>query len=89
MVDPKETKEKIHGLHRLREEKEMAERANGEVSQETGIEASGDAIAIADSIYAGLTEIARAITLLAKNGSVDEEEPVLPRTYLDGSPINE
>lgn len=61
------------------DEKE-AERGGG------AVEASGDAIVIGESIYAGLSEIAGAIEKLAKALTGDDEPPVESETYLDGKP---
>jgi len=55
------------------------------------ISASGDAIVIADAIFAGFTELARAIDRLSaavrQDGSEDELEPESLGTYLDGTKI--
>lgn len=54
--------------------------------KEKEIKPSDDAIAIADAIFAGLTEIARAIDRYRESMNTDEDgEPVLSTTYLDGS----
>lgn len=55
------------------------------------ISASGDAIVIADAIFAGFAELARAIDRLSaavrQDGSEDELEPESLGTYLDGTKI--
>lgn len=52
-------------------------------------EASEDALAIADAIYAGLSELARSIDRFtaAFNGDGEPEQDRLGETYLDGSPM--
>ena len=62
-----------------------------EETDQIEIDASGDAIIIGESIrYLGdcLRDIAGAVRELAKAYKSDgEEEPEMPSTYLDGSPI--
>jgi hypothetical protein len=55
------------------------------------VEATGDAIVIAESIYAGLSEIAQAIrdvnkTLKAQDAE-DYGSPQEVETYMDGTPV--
>ena len=58
---------------------------------EGSVEATGDAIIIAESIIAGLSEIAgaiREINKTLKEQNADEYgDPVEPQSYMDGSPI--
>lgn len=60
-----------------------------EAPGEKGEEASESALAIADAIYAGLTEIARAIDRVARELGDGDMEPREPDTYLDGTPRGE
>ena len=54
----------------------------GEVRE---IEASGDAIIIADAIYGGLAEIAAGLRAIAKALEGEEGEPQEEEYYLDGT----
>jgi hypothetical protein len=50
-----------------------------------GLQASGDAILISESIYAGLKEIADAIRLVAVNLSEEQTESQEEEFYIDGT----
>lgn len=57
-------------------------------SSEEAAEISGDALAIADAIFAGLTEIAGAIRELSRSINNEEQEaPAEKETYLDGGAL--
>lgn len=53
---------------------------------ETEVEASGDAIVVAEAIFAGLSEIAKSIDRLtaAMYAPSDDDIPEVPTSYLDG-----
>lgn len=70
----------------MREETEMA---NGEITgsaSENGIEATGDAIIIADAIERGLGAIAEAVRMVTRGLMGEDAEPVEESDfYLDGT----
>ena len=62
--------------------------ADGEVREsEDEVEASGDAVVIAEAIYAGLSKIAQSLDRIAKILSDDYEgdNPEEISSYMDGS----
>lgn len=56
---------------------------------ETEVEISADAIAIADAIFAGFTELAGAVRELARsmNDGMSPDEEQRTERYLDGSKV--
>lgn len=56
-------------------------------TSEGTVEASGDALVIADAIYAGLSEIAKAIKSMNEDIGSDYGEPEVAETYLDGTRV--
>lgn len=62
--------------------------ADGEVREsEDEIEASGDAVVIAEAIYAGLSKIAQSLDRIAKilSDEYEGDDPDKTSSYMDGS----
>lgn len=65
-----------------REDEEMAG-----TQEDSEIQASGEAVVIADAIYAGLGLIAEAIKYHGRMTAGSDEDDDMPVHYIDGTPI--
>lgn len=68
-------------MFRMRSAQREIEKMDGEE-----IEASAEAVVIADAIYAGLERIAQAIEYHARVSAGEDDSEIEPPKYLDGSP---